>query len=115
MARYSGSRKNKRKDDKKSSYTNRNGEKVERSGWGPDRNRIQKDPAFKGFLLQQTEFTDCIAACKLFRRTFLPFVSDAMDNRVTPRITKLMSNIKNLDPGKAGERKVFKGLEVTGS
>jgi hypothetical protein len=69
--------------------------------WGPDKERINNDQRFKKARAHQVEFSDCSAACKLFRRAFLPFVEDASET-IRGRITSMMHRLKELDQQHSG-------------
>lgn len=77
--------------------------------------RIKKDPAYKAIREHQAEFGACAKAAKLLRDTLMPVLENCLDNRMTPRLNKLMNSIKNLDVvSPPGKRNVTKGLMSAG-
>jgi hypothetical protein len=64
---------------------------------GVDASRIANDPAFIRTRENGVEFGSSASSGKLVRNTLRPLLMTASDNRVTSRLTKLMTDIKNLD------------------
>lgn len=64
---------------------------------GVDASRIANDPAFIRTRENGAEFGSSAGSGKLLRGALRPMLMTASDNRVTARMTKLMTNIKNLD------------------
>ena len=78
-----------------------------------DKDRIANDPAFQRTRENGAEFGSSAKAGKLTRDTLRPIALNATDNRVVSRMTKLMSQIKNLDTTSArGSRNV--GVAMAG-
>lgn len=84
---------------------------VVRKAWGPDSARLKSDPAYKAIRHHQTEFGECTKAAKLLRDALMPILEGSLDNRVSPRLNKVMNSIKNLDTkSKPGKRTVSNGF-----
>jgi len=64
---------------------------------GVDGERIKNDPAFARTRENGSEFGLAATAGKTLRNAFRPMMMRAADNRVTSRLTKLMSGIRKLD------------------
>ena len=64
---------------------------------GVDGERIKNDPAFVRTRENGSEFGLAAKAGKLLRDTFRPMMMRAADNRVTSRLTRMMSQIRKLD------------------
>jgi len=62
-----------------------------------DAARIANDPAFQRTRENGSEFGNAAKAGKLTRDSLRPIALNATDNRVVARMTKLMTDIKNLD------------------
>jgi hypothetical protein len=62
-----------------------------------DKDRIANDPAFQRTRENGAEFGSSAKAGKLTRDGLRPIALNATDNRVVSRMTKLMTEIKNLD------------------
>src|SRR4051812_16190645 len=91
-------------------YKSQDGHLVRTKG-GVSGQRIANDPAFQRTRENGDEFGMCALAGKLLRDTVRNLIGDASDNRVTSRITQLMTQIKNMDlSSKRGERTVGIGL-----
>ena len=81
---------------------------------GVDADRIKNDPAFARTRENGAEFGSSATSGKLTRDSLRPIAQSASDNRVVSRITKLMSQIKNLDlTSVRGQRKV--GVAIAGA
>lgn len=80
---------------------------------GVDASRIANDPAFARTRENGAEFGTSASAGKLLRDTVRVLGKNASDSRVTARITKIMSQIKNLDEAnERGERTIAEGIET---
>src|SRR5690554_5202739 len=64
---------------------------------GVDGERIKNDPAFVRTRENGSEFGLAATAGKTLRNAFRPMMMRAADNRVTSRLTRLMSQIRKLD------------------
>lgn len=74
---------------------------------GVDASRIANDPAFIRTRENGAEFGSAASSGKLLRDALRTLLMNASDNRVTARLTKLMTDVKNLDGTSArGERSV---------
>ena len=80
---------------------------------GVSADRIANDPAFARTRENGTEFANAASAGKLLRDSVRSMVQIASDNRITSRLTQVMSQIKNMDTTSArGERTVAIGIET---
>lgn len=80
---------------------------------GVDAARIKNDPAFVRTRENGSEFGSSASSGKLLRDSIRTMMQNASDSRVTSRLTKLMTQIKNLDGTSArGERNVGVGIAV---
>jgi hypothetical protein len=78
---------------------------------GVSGDRIANDPAFIRTRENGAEFGSAASAGKLLRDTTRVMIQSASDNRVTSRITQLMTQIQTMDTTSArGERKVSLGI-----
>jgi len=78
---------------------------------GVSADRIANDPAFARTRENGSEFGASATAGKLLRDAVRNMITTASDNRVTSRLTQIMSQIKNLDTTSArGERSVDVGI-----
>ncbi|MBS0645211.1 MAG: hypothetical protein JSR97_01285 [Verrucomicrobia bacterium] len=78
---------------------------------GVSGDRIANDPAFARTRENGSEFGSAATAGKLLRDAVRTMVSTASDNRVTSRITQIMTQIKNLDTtSMRGDRTVDVGI-----
>lgn len=64
---------------------------------GVDGERIKKDPAFARTRENGSEFGLAATSGKTLRDAFRPLMMRAADNRITSRLTRLMSQIRKLD------------------
>ncbi len=81
---------------------------------GVSGDRIANDPAFARTRENGTEFGASATAGKLLRDTIRVMVATASDNRITSRLTQVMTQIKNLDTTSVrGERSVDIGIATT--
>lgn len=73
--------------------------------------RIANDPAFARTRENGSEFGASATAGKLLRDAFRNMIETSADNRVTSRLTQIMTQLKNLDTTSArGERSVDVGI-----
>lgn len=78
---------------------------------GVDGDRIKNDPAFIRTRENGAEFGSSASSGKLLRDTIRTMMQNASDGRVTSRLTRVMTKIKNLDSTSArGERNVGEGI-----
>jgi hypothetical protein len=81
---------------------------------GVSGDRIANDPAFVRTRENGAEFGTAAKAGKVMRDTFRLLIQNASDNRVTSRVTQLMSRLQHQDTtSPRGERKVSLGLATT--
>jgi hypothetical protein len=110
MARQKGIIKLQGKIDDISFYKSQDGHLARAKG-GVDGERIKNDPAFARTRENGAEFGAAASASKLLRDTIRPMMQNASDNRVTSRLTKVMTDIKNLDTTNLrGKRNVAQGF-----
>jgi hypothetical protein len=106
MAKQTGIIKLKGKIGDLSFYKTKDGHLAKEKG-GVDGDRIKNDPAYARTRENNAEFGTSATSGKLTRDSLRPIAQSASDNRVVARMTKLMSQIKNLDLISArGQRKV---------
>jgi len=93
-------------------YKTQDGYLVKTKG-GVSKERIEKDPAFIRTRENGAEFGGSATSGKLLRKSVRSLMIRAKDNRVTSRVTKAMTEIKNFDTASIrGERNVFKGIST---
>ncbi len=115
MARQSGLIKIKGTLDNVSFYKSKDGD-LARMKTSLDGKRIATDPAFIRTRENNAEFGSSASSGKLLRDAIRTMMQNAADGRVTARLTKLMTQIKNLDPTSArGERNVGVGIAQPGA
>ena len=91
-------------------YKNKDGYYI-RSKGGVSKNRILKDPAFARTRENLSEFGNTATSGKQLRRAISSLLNDAKDSKVTSRLTKVLSMVKNEDGVSVrGQRMVVKGL-----
>ncbi len=91
-------------------YKTQDGNLVRTKG-GVSAERIANDPAFARTRENGSEFGSAASAGKLLRNTVRPLMMKAADNRVTSRLTQVMTKIKDHDTGsQRGDRVVGKGI-----
>lgn len=79
---------------------------------GVDAERIANDPNFARTRENGAEFSNSASAGKLLRDAVRVLTMNASDSRVTSRLTRVMTQIKNLDDVNVrGERSVAVGIE----
>ena len=96
MARQKGIIKLKGKIGDISFYKTQDGHLAREKG-GVDASRIANDPAFIRTRENGAEFGSSASSGKLLRSALRTMLMTAADNRVASRLTKLMTDIKNLD------------------
>lgn len=78
-----------------------------------DGDRIKNDPAFERTRENGAEFGSSASSGKQLRDSIRTMMQNASDSRVTARVTKLMTQIKNLDATSArGARNVGVGIQT---
>lgn len=113
MARQTGIIKIKGKIGDLSFYKSKDGHLAREKG-GVDGDRIKNDPAYIRTRENGAEFGASASSGKLTRDALRPIAMNASDNRVVARMTKLMTQIKNLDTTSArGKRAV--GVAMVGA
>ena len=94
-------------------YKSKDGHLVRTKG-GVSKSRIDTDPAFARTKENGTEFGSSASSGKLLRNAFRNFVTKAADGRVTSRVTKVMTQIKNLHTSSVrGMRNVAVGISTS--
>lgn len=112
MAKQTGIIKLKGKIGDLSFYKTQDGHLAREKG-GVDAERIAKDPAFIRTRENGAEFGSAASAGKLMRDALRPLMLRASDGRVTSRLTKVMTDIKNLDATSArGQRTVGSAIPL---
>ncbi|MBP6448140.1 MAG: hypothetical protein KA341_15160 [Saprospiraceae bacterium] len=112
MARQGGLLKVVGKLDDLSFYKSVDGFLVRTKG-GVSADRINSDPTFQRTRENNAEFGMSAAAGKLLRTSVRNLMMTASDNRVTARLTRLMTDVKNLDAAnERGERHVHEGFDL---
>lgn len=112
MARQSGLIKIKGTLDNVSFYKSKDGD-LARMKTSLDGKRIASDPAFVRTRENNSEFGSSAGSGKLLRDAIRTMMQNASDGRVTARLTKLMTQIKNLDGTSArGARNVGVGIQT---
>lgn len=112
MARQGGLLKVVGKLDDLSFYKSADGYLVRTKG-GVSADRINSDPTFQRTRENNAEFGMSAAAGKLLRTALRNMMMTASDNRVTSRLTQLMTDVKNLDTAnERGERHVHEGFDL---
>lgn len=96
MARQKGIIKLKGKIGDISFYKTQDGHLAREKG-GVDAERIQNDPAFVRTRENGAEFGSSASSGKSLRTALFAMLQTASDNRVVSRLTKVMTDIKNLD------------------
>ena len=106
MARQKGIIKLEGKIGDISFYKSKDGYLAREKG-GVEADRIKNDPAFVRTRENGSEFGGSAKSGKLLRDSIRTLMQNASDSRVTSRLTKLMTEVKNLDITSArGERNV---------
>lgn len=96
MAKQTGIIKLKGKIGDLSFYKSKDGHLAREKG-GVDGDRIKNDPAYARTRENNAEFGTSATSGKLTRDSLRPIALNASDNRVSSRMTTLMTQIKNLD------------------
>ena len=85
-----------------------------RNKGGVSKSRIENDPAFARTRENGSEFGHVATAGKMIRLSMSNMIANAKDGRLTPRLTKVLSKVKNLDgTSPRGKRQVSIGLATT--
>ena len=93
-------------------YKSQDGLLVRTKG-GVSKQRIQNDPAFARTRENGAEFGHSASSGRMLRVAAGQLVFKVKDKRLSSRLVKIMSDLKNLDSNsKRGERKVAKGLQT---
>lgn len=96
-------------------YKTQDGDLAREKG-GVDGSRIKNDEAFARTRENGAEFGSSASAGKLLRDAIRPLLLNTADNRVVSRLTKVMTDIKNLDASSVrGERSVGVALTQAGA
>lgn len=112
MARQTGLIKLKGTLDNVSFYKTKDGN-LARMKTSVDAKRIANDPAFERTRENGAEFGSSASSGKVLRDAIRPMMQNASDNRVVSRLTKIMTQIKNLDPTSVrGARNVGVGIAL---
>lgn len=112
MARQGGLLKVVGKLDDLSFYKSADGFLVRTKG-GVSADRINNDPTFQRTRENNAEFGMSAGAGKLLRNALRNLMMTASDNRVVSRLTRLMTDVKNLDAANdRGERHVHEGFDL---
>ena len=112
MARQSGLIKLKGTLDNVNFYKTKDGN-LARMKTSVDAKRIATDPAFERTRENGKEFGSSAGSGKLLRDAVRPLAMNASDSRVVARLTKTMSQIKNLDAiNSRGNRVVAEGIQT---
>ncbi|MDO1501096.1 hypothetical protein Q2T40_13230 [Winogradskyella maritima] len=91
-------------------YKTEDGYVVRQKG-GVSKNRIQTDPAFVRTRENNSEFGASATSGKLLRQAIIPLLNDAKDPKVTSRLTRVMTQVKNEDTTSVrGQRNVASGI-----
>jgi hypothetical protein len=94
-------------------YKTQDGHLVKTKG-GVSAGRIANDPAFARTRENGMEFANAAKAGKILRDSVRNMVNGASDNRVTSRMTQVMSQVQKMDTTSArGERTVAIGIATT--
>lgn len=80
------------------------GKSLVKTTGGVDKERIEKDPAFKRTRENMAEFGASAKVGKALRLGFANIIKSMADSRVAGRITGLMKKINSLGTGNRGER-----------
>ncbi|MGF1555898.1 hypothetical protein [Paucihalobacter sp.] len=93
-------------------YKDGDGYKIRTKG-GVSKNRIETDPAFVRTRENMGEFAQSATIGKQLRLAAIDLMADAKDKRVTSRLTRVMSKVRNQDTTSVrGQRKVYIGLST---
>ncbi|TYA56670.1 hypothetical protein [Formosa maritima] len=91
-------------------YKDQDGYKI-RTKNSVSKERIMSDPAYARTRENLSEFANAATSGKMLRRSIVSLMNDAKDNRVTSRLTQVMSKVKNEDLTSArGQRNVATGI-----
>lgn len=93
-------------------YRSQDGYMVRTKG-GVSKKRMATDPAFARTRENGLEFGEINRSGKYLRRAILPLLTNAKDNRVTSRLTQVLSKVKNEDQNSIrGNRNVAAGIST---
>ena len=91
-------------------YKSEDGYRMRTKG-GVSKERIESDPAFIRTRENMSEFSSSATSGKILRRSIIDLVADAKDSKVSSRLTKVMSLVKNADlTSVRGQRKPEIGI-----
>lgn len=94
-------------------YKTQDGHLVRLKG-GADANKIKHDPRFARTRENMQEFTLAAKVAKMFRRSVRPLIFGISDNRVSSRLTQVMSKIAKHDQVNfRGGRSAANGIGTT--
>ncbi|CAH8286164.1 hypothetical protein EV196_106213 [Mariniflexile fucanivorans] len=94
-------------------YKGKNGYLVRTKG-GVSKSRIENDPAYARTRENGSEFGHIAKSGKLLRQALTSLLVDVKDGNITPRLMKLLAQIKNYDTTSLrGNRQVSVGLSTT--
>lgn len=85
-------------------FYDKNGENIVRTTGGVDKERIEKDPAFKRTRENMAEFGGSAKIGKALRMGFANIIKTMGDNTIVGRITGIMKKINSLGAGLRGRR-----------
>lgn len=93
-------------------YKSEDGFRMRTKG-GVSKGRISKDPAFARTRENNQEFANSANSGKLLRQAIIDLLADAKDSKLTSRLTKQMSMVKNADlTSSRGLRNVAEGIQT---
>ena len=91
-------------------YKSEDGYRLRTKG-GVSKERIESDPAFIRTRENNAEFGSSATSGKILRRAVIDLMADAKDSKVSSRLTKVMTQVKNADlTSVRGQRKVEVGI-----
>ncbi len=85
-------------------FYQKNGKDIIRTTGGIDKDRIERDPAFKQTRENMKEFGGSATVGKALRMGYGPILKRVSDNTVVPRITGVMKRINSFGSGTRGQR-----------
>ncbi|AJR03789.1 hypothetical protein [Siansivirga zeaxanthinifaciens] len=94
-------------------YKGKDGYLVRTKG-GVSKNRINNDPAYARTRENGAEFGHVAKSGKQLRQALIPLLAEVKDGKLVPRLTKVLSVVKNADVTSArGERQVGIGMTTS--
>ena len=91
-------------------YKSEDGYRMRTKG-GVSKSRIAKDPAFARTRENNQEFANSASSGKTLRQAIIDLIADAKDSKLSSRLTKQMSIVKNADlVSPRGMRNVAEGI-----